>query len=274
MKKGITKAVLYALAFLAIQLITTFVVQVAYVLIQGGGTQGLVLLMKGQSDVAADANVLVLTSVMAGLAALLLFARCRWCELSASYMQSRPWQVLIWSMLVAVGAIVPSSLMQEMLPELPDLSQGQLAKLLGNNAGYLALCLFAPFVEEVVFRGAVLRALLQAVSSRWTAIAVSAALFAIAHLNPAQMPYAFVAGLFLGWTYCRTGSILPGVAFHWVNNSIVFILCRQMPQFVDGSITDIIGHDTRHIGLAIIFSLFVLLPSLYQLNMRMRKANH
>ena len=34
-----------------------------------------------------------------------------------------------------------------------------------------------------------------------------------------QAPFAFVVGLALGWIYYHTGSLLPGILMHFVNNS-------------------------------------------------------
>ena len=119
----------------------------------------------------------------------------------------------------------------------------------------------------MIFRGAILRTLLSVMKGKtWLPIVISAFLFALIHMNPAQMPYAFVVGIFLGWIYSRTGSIVPGVLCHWVNNTVAYLMIRLMPhQMADVRMTDLFGGDHRRMGLAIIFSFFILLPALYQL---------
>ena len=99
-------------------------------------------------------------------------------------------------------------------------------------------------------------------------IALSALIFAIVHLNPAQMPHAFLIGLLLGWLYMRTGSIVPGVAYHWANNTVAYVMFHvyHNPQ----SLTDIIGPGTRPLLLALLFSLCIFLPAIVQLNQRMK----
>ena len=67
-----------------------------------------------------------------------------------------------------------------------------------NPWGYLAVGLLAPLVEEIVFRGAILKSLLSAFRSHWAAIVVSSLLFAFVHGNPAQMPHAFLVGIQIG----------------------------------------------------------------------------
>lgn len=58
----------------------------------------------------------------------------------------------------------------------------------------------------------------------WIAILLSAALFSLAHMNPAQMPGTIAIGLLYGWLVYRTGSLLPGIVGHVFNNSLVCIL--------------------------------------------------
>jgi membrane protease YdiL (CAAX protease family) len=82
-------------------------------------------------------------------------------------------------------------------------------------------CLIVPLFEEVLFRDLVLRWLGKYFSTT-RAVIVSAALFAVMHGYPIVLPYAFVAGLFLGWIRERTGSTLNPLFMHVVNN-VVFL---------------------------------------------------
>lgn len=247
-------------AFIAIIAICSLIVQSVWKLIAGkdGGT-----------------NELILTSAVYSLIVLLVFIKKKWCILSPVYIQSRPWAVLAWAAVAGAGAIIPEVYLEELMPDLTNLVEKEMLELVHSDLGYFTLCLFAPFVEETVFRGAVLRTLLPRMKSRWAAIAISAALFSLVHMNPAQMPFAFIAGLLLGWLYSRTESILPGVAYHWVNNTVVFVMARLLPpQMLSGGLIDLFGGDHRRMGLAVIFSFFIFLPAIYQLNIIMRKAQN
>ena len=103
------------------------------------------------------------------------------------------------------------------------------------------------------------------------AIALSALLFALIHSNPVQMPHAFLVGLLLGWMYYRTDSIVPGVAYHWVNNTIAYIVYNFYPD-PSLKLIDLFGGNERSVMLALLFSLLIFLPALYQLNLRLKKA--
>jgi uncharacterized protein len=81
----------------------------------------------------------------------------------------------------------------------------------------------APIAEEIFFRGYIFRAYLDQKGLK-RAFFFSAALFAVIHLNiPAMIPI-FVMGLLLAYFYYRTGSIIPSIVAHGVNNATAFVL--------------------------------------------------
>ena len=102
-------------------------------------------------------------------------------------------------------------------------------------------------------------------------IVLSALFFALVHGNPVQMPHAFLIGLLLGWMYWRTGSIIPSIAFHWVNNSVAYVMYNLYP-YPSLKLADLLGGSQRHVLMAVAFSLLILLPALYQLHLQMKKS--
>ncbi len=85
---------------------------------------------------------------------------------------------------------------------------------------FMALCVLPAITEELFFRGA-LQGLLRPCGSA-AAIFGPALLFSLLHLDPVQGLTALVCGVFLGWLAERSGSILPGMLLHFVNNSLAF----------------------------------------------------
>lgn len=252
------KAIIYTLLFVAIQALLPVLIQQSLGLITG-------------TVPALDAKLMIICLTANSVAVLALFFLMRWTQVSRSYVRSRPWGVLFWCVLAAAGAVIPSTWLQEQMPELPNFAEQEFDMILKDRWGYLAVGLLAPVCEELVFRGAVLRSLLRWAGHHWVAIAISALLFALVHANPAQMPHAFVIGLLLGWLYYRTDSVVPGVVYHWVNNSIAYVVYNLYPD-PSLRLIDILGGSQRSVAAAVLFSLFILLPSLYQLNLRLRKA--
>lgn len=100
-----------------------------------------------------------------------------------------------------------------------DLLADQMDNLNHNPLCVLTICLVGPIAEEVVFRRGVMGSLLASRRYHRYALVISAAIFAVIHFNPAQIPGAFMAGLFLGWLYLRTHSLVLPSLCHVLNNT-------------------------------------------------------
>ena len=95
------------------------------------------------------------------------------------------------------------------------------SEMVASSVGaVVATCVLAPVLEEMLFRGVLLRSFLGK-HPRWAAISASALLFGFAHLNVYQFALAFWLGLFLGWLYERSRSLIPCIALHAALNSWV-----------------------------------------------------
>lgn len=80
---------------------------------------------------------------------------------------------------------------------------------------------FAPLFEELVFRG-LLFATLRRKYGWATAGAISAGIFALAHgYGILGTVSVFWSGMLWAWAYEKTGSLLPGMAAHMLNNLLV-----------------------------------------------------
>lgn len=76
-----------------------------------------------------------------------------------------------------------------------------------------------PIGEELFFRGYVQSRLCRRWGT-WPGIACTATFFALAHFDLLHSASALVAGLYLGWLAQRTGSTVPGMVVHSVNNLV------------------------------------------------------
>lgn len=92
----------------------------------------------------------------------------------------------------------------------------------------LAVALLPAICEEVLFRGAVQRAL----STRLfpvAAVVVTAVLFAGYHMSLVQLLPVFVLGLALGALAHRSDSVVPAMTAHFLNNTMVILVSRREP---------------------------------------------
>lgn len=81
----------------------------------------------------------------------------------------------------------------------------------------LTHALVPAFLEELLFRFAPIKLLRE---NRKTALLLSSVMFAFAHANLFQIPYALIAGFILSALYIVTGSILPSIILHFINNTV------------------------------------------------------
>lgn len=90
----------------------------------------------------------------------------------------------------------------------------------------LVLGVCPSLVEELVFRGGLMRALATKLSA-WNAVGISAAVFGLYHLLPPQIIAAFFTGLALGFITLRARSVLPAMLAHLLNNVWAIVISRE-----------------------------------------------
>lgn len=125
--------------------------------------------------------------------------------------------------LVPAGVLLMGQLMA-WLEALAPLSPNEEAMFQRYASGSLpmavSVCLLAPMLEEILFRGLVLPGLLARHPPR-QAIVGSALLFGAAHMNLYQFVVGLLLGLVLGWLYERSRSLIPCIALHGGYNALL-----------------------------------------------------
>ena len=121
----------------------------------------------------------------------------------------------------------------KLLPPMPAFLEEVMKQLLNAPLWItlISVSVFAPFFEEWLCRGMILRGLLGRMSP-FAAITISAAFFAVIHFNPWQAIPAFILGLLFGFVYYKTGSLKLTMLMHCANNTMAAIFSR-IPAFQD-----------------------------------------
>lgn len=132
--------------------------------------------------------------------------------------------LLVWLAAIVVGAFLSAA-----LAPLIGQPQSNAVSLLRQSFDPLfiavivpTVCLLAPVCEELLFRGALFGWLRRLLPSP-AAIALTAAVFAGAHLLPTLFPVLFVFGLGATWVRERTGSTLNSFAMHATQNTFAVL---------------------------------------------------
>ena len=87
--------------------------------------------------------------------------------------------------------------------------------------------------EEFAFRGVLMQPLRK--YGDWFAIIMSSFCFAVVHGNMVQIPFAFIAGISMGYFCIKTKSIWTSVAIHFLNNLLSVLFTVYYTVYPDAS---------------------------------------
>lgn len=168
-----------------------------------------------------------------------------WSPVSSSY--------LFFSALAVLTCGFVVSALAELMKWIPNIMEQSFDILQSGWGGILAIAVIGPVLEELLFRGAITKALLQQYSPT-KAILLSALLFGVFHINPAQILPAFLIGILFAWTYYKTASLIPCTLMHILNNSLSVFLSTKYPEAENMS--DLM--DTTSYLIAIFVAVLIL----------------
>jgi len=135
--------------------------------------------------------------------------------------------VVPWVLLLVPALVITISMLVTLVTQafpLSDRNREMFETMASNDfATLLMACVVAPVVEEMLFRGVILRGFLQRYD-RNVAIWASSVLFGLAHLNIYQFVAALFMGAVCGWLYARARSLVPCIALHMAYNSALNLL--------------------------------------------------
>ncbi len=121
--------------------------------------------------------------------------------------------VVIIAATAALSPFLDAGDEQGLVPKAWDSSRA--LPFLANAA---VVCLVAPFVEELLFRG-LGYGLLTPFVRPWPAILVTGVAFGLAHGLVLGLPVLSIFGITLGWLRWQTGSVYPGMVVHALFNA-------------------------------------------------------
>jgi membrane protease YdiL (CAAX protease family) len=137
------------------------------------------------------------------------------------------WKAALRQMLVVLvgiylltGALAPflhAGREQGLTPDRWDSSRA--APFLANA---FVVCLIAPVTEELTFRGLGFSLLRR--FGPWTAVALTAITFGLAHGLVEALPILIAFGIGLAWIRLRSESVLPGIVLHGTFNAIALAI--------------------------------------------------
>ena len=203
---------LYQLLFTTIVTIPTVWVQ----LMNNGGD------VNAFTGAETSTTMVGLTMVLSGIAMIWHLIHFKYVKFNLKSFGEVSGKTIALSIPLIVAGMIFINLCSEFIG-LPDMMQDTFRAMSRNVFGIISITIMAPLVEELLFRGAIQGHLLRKGMKPVYAILIASAVFGIVHMNPIQIPFAFAIGLIFGWLYYRTGSVVPGMIGHFINNSIATI---------------------------------------------------
>jgi membrane protease YdiL (CAAX protease family) len=85
---------------------------------------------------------------------------------------------------------------------------------------FLYTWLIGPACEELIFRGLLWGAIERLEWSRWAALVLSTAIFAVSHLEPLRTSLLLVIAIPIGWARLVTGRLPASIVAHQINNFV------------------------------------------------------
>lgn len=99
----------------------------------------------------------------------------------------------------------------------------------------IIIALIPATMEELLFRGLILKNC-EASAGTIASVLLSGFAFSLFHGSPEQTVYQFVLGCLFAFVAVKSGSILPAILMHFINNALVVILLFSHAYDADGSL--------------------------------------
>jgi membrane protease YdiL (CAAX protease family) len=190
-------------------------------LLVGGiiGMIGNLLFHPGEGGKAA---IIALSIIISGVLTVFVLNKMNMIKWRVANPKTISWRKAPLAIVGALMGIIAANLLNEKL-DLPNLIEAEMGALCHTFWGVLAITIIGPIVEELVFREGIIGYLIRRGQHRWVAIIFSSLMFGIIHLNPAQVPFAFIMGIVLGVVYVKSHSIVLTSIIHILNNTIAVV---------------------------------------------------
>ncbi len=129
--------------------------------------------------------------------------------------------------------IVISDIMAEVFPTEGQAFYSTIENMFSGSALWVwaVVSVFPAICEELLFRGYILSGF-RSRYPEWATVLAVGVCFGVFHTSVMRFPGTCLLGMAFAFIVCRTGSIIPGMILHCLNNSLA-IISMYAPGFVD-----------------------------------------
>ena len=163
-----------------------------------------------------------LVMVLAGIAMIWHLIYFKYVQFNKTSWTEVPAKTILLSIPFIIAAMFICNVASEFI-ELPNLVEDTFIGMSRNVFGIIAIAVMAPLVEELLFRGAIEGHFLQTgKKTRYGNPPVSTH-FRSHPCQSGTSTFRLLSGIGIRMLYYRTGSIIPGMIGHFLNNSLATI---------------------------------------------------
>jgi sodium transport system permease protein len=189
-------------------------------------------------------QVVVMQLVVIATPALLMTIMLTRSAAQTLLLKKPAWWTIPGAALLAVALhpmIILAGVALEQLYPISPVVKEQLKKTLdfAPNLGlFIVMMAILPAIcEELAFRGFILSGL-RHLGRKWRAIVLSALIFGITHTIFQQSLITFFVGIIIAFIAVQTGSIVPGMVFHFTHNALLLTIThiaadKEMKPYLD-----------------------------------------
>lgn len=180
------------------------------------------------------------------------------------------WPLALWgvaAMATPIIGLISSVLVTAVMDESDSLNDmTEVFRKLGAAGMLIPLAISVGLIpgvcEELLFRGYLQSRLSTAWGTSWGAwgtalsILITSTIFAAFHMDPVHSVGVFALGLYLGWIAWASGSIVPAMLAHFVNNFLSVLAVTLLPETDPGDVP--LGEAEMPAAQALAFGLVML----------------
>ncbi|MCF0208617.1 MAG: CPBP family intramembrane metalloprotease, partial [Bacteroidaceae bacterium] len=217
-------------------------------------------------DYQTNSLALGLSFLISSVITIAIYWAARYWTESKEAIKNIPKKLYLRLFIIALASFIPSAWLLEITGvEVNEQQERILMEICNSPFGFIVIAILVPLAEEIVFRGSVLRVFLN-FNRPWLAIVISAMLFGLVHGNTAQFIHATLLGILLGYVYYKTGSILPGVFLHFINNLATFVMIKVNPDIAnDATLLEMYNGNAINLYCSLVLFTLILVHQLLHL---------
>lgn len=134
---------------------------------------------------------------------------------------------ILWGLLIAYLNLKVATIITLFLPEIDSFVDKIPDKMgLIKILMFISICLWGPFVEELLFRGFIWKIFKDKNINNFIILLLTSLLFSLYHFEIVRIPMLFVSGIILGFSRYKSGRMGIAIIGHIVNNTYVFFISQ------------------------------------------------